>query len=259
MAKCYRLLRAILSTAVEDELIIKNSCIVKGAGVERSAERPVATVKEVFAIADAIEPRFRAFVLLGAFTGLRLGELRALRRRRLDLDRCTVHVTEQVQELVDGTLAVGEPKSDAGRRRVVFPEALVPDLEAHLEAWAASGSEGLVFSGSHGQPLRRASFYMAWKNATQKTGLGGFHLHDLRHTGNTLAAATGASTKELMARFGHSSPRAALIYQHATRERDAAIARALNDVIVASALPGPSANVAREPAPTRGSRRDVKS
>jgi integrase len=61
------------------------------------------------------------------------------------------------------------------------------------------------------------------------------HFHDLRHTGNTLAAAAGASTKELMARMGHASPRAALIYQHATRERDAAIAAALSDVITASA------------------------
>jgi integrase len=59
----------------------------------------------------------------------------------------------------------------------------------------------------------------------------GFHNHDLRHTGNTLAAATGASTKELMARMGHASTRAALIYQHATRERDVVIARALDGMI----------------------------
>ncbi len=60
------------------------------------------------------------------------------------------------------------------------------------------------------------------------------HFHDLRHTGNTLAAGTGASTKDLMARLGHSSPRAALIYQHATSDRDAGIARVLNKVILAA-------------------------
>ena len=53
-------------------------------------------------------------------------------------------------------------------------------------------------------------------------------VHDLRHTGNTLAAATGASTKELMVRMGHASMRAALIYQHATADRDQAIAAALS-------------------------------
>jgi len=62
-------------------------------------------------------------------------------------------------------------------------------------------------------------------------GLERFHFHDLRHTGNTLAASTGASTKELMSRMGHSSPRAALIYQHATQDRDAEIAAALSEVI----------------------------
>ena len=55
--------------------------------------------------------------------------------------------------------------------------------------------------------------------------------HDLRHTGNTLAAATGASTKELMSRMGHSSSRAALIYQHATQDRDAVIAAHLSALV----------------------------
>ena len=57
-----------------------------------------------------------------------------------------------------------------------------------------------------------------------------FRFHDPRHTGNTLAAATGASTKELMARMGHASMRAALTYQHATTDRDAAIAVALSEL-----------------------------
>ncbi|MEV7005349.1 hypothetical protein [Streptosporangium sp. NPDC051022] len=58
-------------------------------------------------------------------------------------------------------------------------------------------------------------------------GLPDLHFHDLRHVGNTLAASTGASLKELMSRMGHSSTRAALIYQHAGQDRDRAIAQAL--------------------------------
>ena len=57
------------------------------------------------------------------------------------------------------------------------------------------------------------------------------HFHDLRHVGGTLAAATGASLRELMARLGHSSTRAALMYQHASRDRDQAIARALGGLV----------------------------
>jgi hypothetical protein len=67
--------------------------------------------------------------------------------------------------------------------------------------------------------------------------LEGLRFHDLLHTGNTLAASTGASTRELMARMGHASSRAALIYQHATRDRDAAIAAALSEMITSKARP----------------------
>jgi integrase len=67
--------------------------------------------------------------------------------------------------------------------------------------------------------------------ATRTVGAHQLRFHDLRHTGNTIAAATGASTKELMARMGHSSALAALIYQHATRQRDAAIADAIGAMI----------------------------
>ncbi|HVH21154.1 MAG TPA: site-specific integrase, partial [Pseudonocardia sp.] len=62
-------------------------------------------------------------------------------------------------------------------------------------------------------------------------GTPGLHFHDLRHTGNHLAARTGASTRDLMARMGHDDMRAALIYQHATAEADRQIAQRLNDLL----------------------------
>jgi hypothetical protein len=71
--------------------------------------------------------------------------------------------------------------------------------------------------------------------ARDEAGLPGLYLHDLRHTGNTIAAATGASLRELMERMGHTSTCAALIYQHATRERDEAIAAGMGQMF-ASAL-----------------------
>src|SRR4051794_10299605 len=97
-AKSYRLLRAILATAVDDRLIAFNPCAIKGAGVERSEERRVPTVAQVLALADAITPRFRALVLLAAFGGLRRGELLALRRRDLDLMHRTVTIELQRQQ-----------------------------------------------------------------------------------------------------------------------------------------------------------------
>ncbi|MGI8752650.1 MAG: tyrosine-type recombinase/integrase, partial [Acidimicrobiales bacterium] len=85
----------------------------------------------------------------------------------------------------------------------------------------------LVFTGVEGGPLRPNVLAGHWRAATEAIGIEGFRFHDLRHSGNTWAAATGASTKELMARMGHASAVAAIGYQHATAERDQAIADAL--------------------------------
>ena len=77
-------------------------------------------------------------------------------------------------------------------------------------------------------------FARSWRRARTAVGVEHLHFHDLRHTGNTLAATAGASTKELMVRMGHANPRAALIYQHATAERDKAIAQALSELAAPS-------------------------
>jgi hypothetical protein len=132
--------------------------------------------------------------------------------------------------LRDNSIVVGPPKTDAGRRTVAIPPHIVPNLEVHLAHYVGKNADDLVFTERHGGPLRLYTVERAWCKARQQVGLAQLRLHDLRHTGNTLAAATGASTKELMARMGHASPQAALIYQHATSDRDRAIADALSDM-----------------------------
>jgi len=89
-AKAYRLLRAVLKTAVDDGLIRRNPCRIKGAGTEDFPERPVLSVAEVFALADVIGPRYRALLLLATFASLRWAELAALRPPDIDLDARTV-------------------------------------------------------------------------------------------------------------------------------------------------------------------------
>jgi integrase len=233
-AKAYRLLRTILNTAVEDGVLVKNPCLIEGAGVERAAERPIATVEQVYALRDAIEDRHAAMVLLATFAGLRLGELLGLRRRHVNLLHGCVYIEEQAVELKNGTRITGPPKSDAGVRTVALPPQIVSDLEDHLDQFTASDADALLFTGTDGEPLTRRIWNVRWNAARTVVGVPHLHFHDLRHTGNTLAAATGASTKELMARMGHSSSRAALIYQHATRERDVIIANAIGEIIEAA-------------------------
>ena len=232
VAKSYRLLRSLLATAVEDGLIANNPCVIKGAGVEHSPERPVATINEVFALADAVDPRYRMLILLATFASMRFGELGALTRSRIDLETGMIEISDAASELADGTRVVGKPKTEAGRRIVAVPHVLHDGLRRHLELHAQQGQHGLVFVGPAGGPLRRSNWSKVWHAATADLGLEHLHFHDLRHTGNTLAAATGASTKELMSRMGHASSRAALIYQHATAERELAIAQRLNDMVL---------------------------
>jgi integrase len=231
VAKAYRLLHSILATATTDELLVKNPCVIAGAGRERALERKVITVAQVWALAEAVEPRYRALVLMAAFTGLRRGELFGLTRGRIDLGNQTVTVVEQRQQLRDGTLIVGPPKTDAGRRTVALPAPLIPEIDAHLAAYVLADADAVVFTGEKGGPLRDHVWQAKWAKARDALGLGDLHFHDLRHVANTLTAASGASTRELMHRMGHVSAAAALRYQHATRDRDAAIAAALGALI----------------------------
>lgn len=224
VAKAYRLLHAIMTTAVEDGIIRRNPCRIKGAGQEHSDERPVIPIATLVELLDSVPARYRALLLLATFANLRFGELAGLRRNQVDFDACEVRVNASTSEMDDGRLIDGGPKSLAGTRTVAFSVEIVPELADHLERFAEPKPNGLVFIGPKGGRLRRSNFRKLWHRARDAVGMPELHFHDLRHTGNTMAASQGASLKELMERMGHSSPRAALIYLHATRERDKKIA-----------------------------------
>jgi integrase len=116
---------------------------------------------------------------------------------------------------------------------VTIPDAIRRDIRAHLDDFVDEDQDALVFTGAKGAILRRSNFQTAckWCESVAAAGLPGFHFHDLRHTGNTLASQTGASLADLMARMGHASTRAAMIYQHTARERDKHIADGLSSQI----------------------------
>jgi integrase len=234
-AKSYRLLRAVMVTAVEDGLLEATPCTLRGAGDEWSPERPVLSVEQVLALADEVPGRYRAAILLAAFCCLRTGELAALRRAAVDLAAPTITVRASAGQVAGRGYVTGPPKSAAGRRTVTVPDAVVPDLAAHLDTYAQPGPQGLVLPGERGGPLRSSRFGAAvFRPAAARLGLTGVHMHDLRHTGNTLAAASGASLADLMARMGHASSQAALRYQHATRAQDAALADHLSGLVRAA-------------------------
>ncbi len=236
-AKAYVRLRQILRQAVNDDRIGKNPCRIDQGGAERTPEQRFVSLPELYALAGAVPDRYRALILTAGLAGLRQGELFALRRSDLDLEDATVSVRRKRLRLASGDVIEGDPKSEAGRRTVSLPQLLVAELRVHLLQYAQTGVNGYVFVGPTGQPLERSNFRgRIWVPAIELMGLSGVRFHDLRHTAGTLAARTGATTKELMARFGHSSPRASMIYQHAAADRDRLIAERLDVMTVEAGL-----------------------
>jgi integrase len=286
-AKAYRLLRAVLMTAVdEDQILLHNPCRIRGAGDEDAPERPVLTVAQLFMLAELVgrrpignirglreggyqlrfqrhgemrtspevygtradadhalwqmaddgradckqDRRYLALVLLATFASLRWGEVTALRRADIDLEAATVRVRAAFVERSTGEILLGPPKSRAGRRVVGIPQAIIPILREHLSIFGGEEPGALAFPGFMGGPLRRGNFnrMSAWPHAVKSIGAEGLHFHDLRHTGNQFAASSGAGLRDLMARMGHDSERAALIYQHEVRGADRAITDAID-------------------------------
>ncbi|SLN05149.1 Integrase [Corynebacterium xerosis] len=244
-AQAYRLLHTILAQAVTDGLIAANPARVKGASTVDHPERLPLTPEEVSALAEAIAPRYRAAVLVAAWSGLRPGEVFALRRGDVDPEARTVTVRRTLEEVPGEPLGFGEPKTRAGRRTVSVPASVARDLAEHLATYTAPSTEALVFGRPDGRPIRSGDRARALRPAREAIGRPDVTWHHLRHTGATLAAQAGATSAELQRRIGHSDPRAAAIYQHAGAERDRWIADRLESLTVPQP-PAPS-----DPSPTR--------
>ena len=169
-----------------------------------------------------------AAVLLAAWCGLRRGEVLGLLPQDVDLDAGTITVRRNRIELLETRQAFdADPKTDAGRRTVSIPPHVLPFLIEHMTTWAGTDR---VFIGRDGRPMRGDAIRQAFTRARHTADMPGFRFHDLRHTGQTLAASTGATTKDLMLRLGHASPAAANRYLHTVDGRDAEIASALSDL-----------------------------
>jgi len=233
----YRLLRAIFNSAIHDELLVRSPCRVPKGGSDRAVERPMLTIAEVQEIEGAMPDRLRVAVTLAAWGALRRGEVLALRRKDVDPLRSRVRVDRTQVELSNGTLLFGDPKTDAGIRTVHLPHHAVSAVEDHLSKYVGTDPTALLLTGRGGVPLRPKTLMAAYGKARGACGLRQVHFHDLRHFSLTMAAATGASTKELMRRGGHSSPVAALRYQHATADGDKAIANALGELVSGDVIP----------------------
>lgn len=229
----YSLLRTLFASALEElPHLSRNPVHIRGAGnVTRAHRIQPASLSELETIVLALPPRYRLMALLAAWCAMRFGELTELRRGDLDLRTCRVRIRRGVVR-VGGEYLVGLPKSDAGIRDVAIPPHLMTQVNAHLDNFTGPSSDALLFPAANDADTHMApsSLYKVFYPARRAAGRDDLRWHDLRHTGAVLAAQTGATLAELMARLGHSTPDAAMRYQHASANRDLEIARRLSQL-----------------------------
>ncbi|MBM3695266.1 MAG: site-specific integrase [Actinobacteria bacterium] len=227
--KAYQLLGRAFSKAVSGDLIPRTP--LRDIDLPR-ADRPTMrflAAEEIRTLADAIAPAYRALVLTAGFTGLRFGELAALRKDNLNLLRRTLRVEQTLTE-VRGALAFGPPKTEAARRSVTIPEFLVRELAAHIAQHP--GQDDLVFPSAEGGPIRRTNFTRRdWLPAVRATVGEPCRFHDLRHSHVALLIKGGQHPKVIASRLGHISVRTVLdVYGHLFEGLDEAAATALNGI-----------------------------
>lgn len=229
-AQAYRLLHAITTQAVDDGLLTVNPVRIQRAGHVNHPERMPLTPLEVEALAATVPDHYRAAVLVAAWSGLRPGEVFALTRQDVEASLGHVTVRRTLTEVPGQPVAFGPPKTAAGRRVVALPTFVAEALNTHLQTYTSASRDALVFTTLTGSAVTSPARSKVIANARVTIGRPDITWHHLRHTGATLAAQAGATQAELQRRIGHSSPRAAALYQHATLERDHTLAIALHNI-----------------------------
>lgn len=229
-ANSYGILKQILGEACKppSPLIAYNPCQIKGGSLHRGMERPIASPEQLQAIADAMPGKFRLAVLLAGWLSLRSGEVRALRRRDIDLAKQELHVTHNVTYTKETRFVDSTPKTRAGVRTVAIPDFLVPVIQEHLSKYVGKGKDALLFPNTSGGYLY--SFEKPYLRARKAMGMPDLRFHDLRHTGNTMAMQTGATLADLQKRGGWTSSAMVMHYAHSTVDRQHQIAAGLDAI-----------------------------
>lgn len=248
-----RVIRSLFNAAVHADLL--------GRSPARNLRLPTAPdpatvgraleADEVWALADAIDIRYRALVLVGAACGLRAGELAGLQVGDLDLLARTLAVQRAVVD-VEGHPTIAEPKSAAGRRTQSIPRVLVTELAAHLARWGRTGADRdeWLFPAPEGGVLRYSSLMRFWRRAVEAAGVAHCTPHDLRRTNATLLVASGVDAKTAQARLGHSDPRLTFgVYARATGAADSLAAEAIDRALCEDDADDPTGTDGPEPGP----------
>lgn len=258
-AHTYSFARAVMNTAISAEGPLAgrtNPFAIRGAGSSPYTLREeIATGAEVDVMLETIRPEWRAAILIGLWTGLRIGEVLELRRGDVDLTKRVIRVRRAVSRSKEAGVHVKDPKSRTGIRNQRIPKAIVEPLQTHLKDRVQRKADSLLFPGRAGAHLSPSTFYgraplygkgaeakgksrerivrdgnRGWYHARAAAGHPTLHFHDLRATGATLMAQGGAQVAEVQAFLGDSTPAAALRYVRAAQSRMDMLTDKLSDL-----------------------------
>ena len=228
-AGAYRLLATVFNAAIRDEVIVRSPCKVEGGSREQVSKRPTMTRAELQAALNATPEPARLALMLAVWCQLRRSEILGLQRGDIDTAKGTVKIERAWLLTAEGKTSEGPPKTEAGARTVYMTPDVREAMKTHLANYTRPESEAWLFD-RNGRPMHPRTFERVWTRARVIAGRPDLHLHDLRHTGLTWVAQTGATTAELMRQAGHASPAAAMRYQQAEDGRAKALAEALGNL-----------------------------
>jgi integrase len=208
----YKLIRNALGDAFRMELVTRNVATQVKApplNTKRRLGLDLAEAKRLLEVIDG--ERLEALYVLALTTGLRRGELLALRWDDIDLRSRQLHVRRAMQR-VDGKLQIAEPKTSSARRTVVLSHFAVRHLQEHKKRQAAERlalgdawrEHGLVFASTIGTPIEPRNVNRRWDELRQRADLDGLRLHDLRHGCATFLLAQGVPARAIMDVLGHA-------------------------------------------------------
>jgi integrase len=238
-AAAYGLLRAIMSTAVDDRRLVRSPCQIAGGAEYKSPKRPVGVEIDILRAASLMPERERVWVLLACWGGMRRGELLNLRRHQIDVEMQTIRIGPTRVQAGSVWIDQDDGKTEAATRPIVLPALIMAAVVYHLDHFVDDDPMARVFTGvrDHSKPALVKTVYAHWhaaRKAIDARGPNGeprvLTMHDLRHSGSTIQSSRGgATTAERMEFFGWTKPDVAARYDHAIPVRAIEIAETLND------------------------------
>lgn len=234
----HRLLSQALNDAAENDLVTRNVAQTKSA--PKVPDRDMVIVQDVAAFIAMMKPNARhyATAMLALFTGMRIGEVLALRWGRVDLERKVAKITESIEVTKAHGLRPKLPKTKAGQREITLPDFLVAVLrdwrKAQLELRLKLGvgklqDDDLLFADVGGEPLHPYHYGTLWADYVDRAGLPGITFHCLRHSHASQLIDAGIDIVTISRRLGHAKPDITLrTYAHLFRKDDGKAAQAIN-------------------------------